>query len=55
MKSSECQVPLRNCKAPYWKLSGDASGLNVTSFRATVSLRSILTSLKKYRRRESWT
>jgi len=26
------KTPLRKCKAPYWKLSGDGSGLNITSF-----------------------
>jgi len=47
IKFSECQVPLRNCNTPYCRLSSDGSDLNLTSFRATVSLRSILCSLKK--------
>jgi len=41
VKFAECQVPLCKYKAPCWKLPGDGSGLNLTSFRATVSLRSI--------------
>jgi len=47
VKFSECQLPLGKCNIPYWRLSGDGSDLNFTSFRATVSLRSILCSLKK--------
>jgi len=37
----------RKCKASYLRLSGHGSGLNLTSFLATVSLRSILSGLKK--------
>jgi len=29
---SECQFPLRKCKASYWKLSGHGSVLNLTPF-----------------------
>jgi len=36
-------------------LATDGSGLNLTSFRATVSMRSILSSLKKQQTHESWT
>jgi len=39
--------PCANVKPSYWSLSGNGSGLNFTSFCATVSLRSILSSLKK--------
>ena len=47
IKFSECQVPLRQGNTPYWRLSSDGSNLKLTSFRATVSLRLILCSLKK--------
>jgi len=38
---------LRKCNAPYWKRSGDRSGLNLTSFRAMVSLRSTILAVWK--------
>jgi len=47
--------PLRKCKVLYLKISGDGFGLNLTSFRATISLCSILSSLKKQQMRNSWT
>jgi len=49
IKFSECEVSLRKCKASYTEnfLATVGSGLNLTPFRATVSLRSILSYLKK--------
>jgi len=56
---SECQVTLHKCtvKPHYWKLYSDNSGLNLTFFRATVSLRSLnsLQSEKATNTGKSWT
>jgi len=39
---------MRKCKGPnYWKRSDDRSGFNLTSFRATVSLRSSVLAVWK--------
>jgi len=40
-----------NVKRAYWRFFGHSSSLNLRFFRATVSLRSILSSLKKQQTR----
>jgi len=44
------KTPCANVILPYWRLSGDGSDLNLTSFRATVSLLSILCSLNSLKK-----
>jgi len=43
-----------NVKRAYWRFFGHRSSLNLRFFRTTVSLRSILSSLKQQQTRESW-